>query len=280
MSIIQRGRGGYIEVSGQLEKAKHVRWAVLYSGKHDIAASDMLYIREQGKTRWSPMWCSYIETPDAKIMVDTGPDIDDMKEKFSHLKDSSWKPEDLVPSELTTAQQLEKIGVDPDEVNYVIYTHLHLDHTGGTRLFKKAKHIPQMTELRYAVKPDNFGANVYMQSEFLPLLDNFAPIEGDAMIVPGIYCFETPGHTPGSQVILVMPEKGQPWLLAGDACYLRESYVDEWPGGIVYDPAEFVISIRRQKEIVNKLNAKHYPGHDIDVLKEMKKAPEWQYNDY
>ena len=278
MSIVQkRGRGGYICVSDNLDKARHVKWAALDSGGMTNAKCDLTYLRGEGEVLWVPYWCSYIETPDAKIMIDTGLDLADTKERLS-----SWaKPGDIGQTpEQTVAKQLEKIGVYPDEIDIVIYTHLHFDHTGASRLFKKAKHIPQLAELRYAVKPDNFMESLYIQKEFIPLLDDFTPVDGDTMIVPGIYCFECPGHTPGSQAILVIPEKGQPWLLAGDACYLRENYENEWPPGIVWDPTEYVTSIRRQKEIITRLGAIHIPGHDPEVWKKMKKVPDWQYNDW
>lgn len=282
MSIIQRGRGEHIELYDQLKKVKNVKWAVLDSGGMNIPKSDVLYLQGQGETIRIPFWCSYVETPDARLIIDTGADIADITDALTNpAAPCAVRPEDFMQtSEQTVARQLAKLDVRPEEIDFVIYSHLHFDHTGAAKLFTNAKHICQLTELRYAVKPDRFMAPGYIQSEFMPLLDKFSPIEGDAMIVPGVYCFESPGHTPGLQVIAVVPEQGQPWLLAQDGCALVENYENEWPPGEVYDPAEFVISIRRQKEIVAKLNAKHYPGHDLNLFNMMRTAPEWQYNDY
>lgn len=282
MSIIKRGRGEHIELSSKFKKAKNMKWAVLDSGGMNIPKSDVLYLQGQGETLWLPFWCSYIETSDARLIIDAGADITDITHALINtVAPDALKPEDFMQtSEQTVKKQLAKLGVSPEEIDYVLYSHLHFDHTGAAKLFTNATHICQLTELRYAVKPDRFMAPGYIQSEFIPLLDKFNPIEGDAMIVPGVYCFESPGHTPGLQVIVLIPEKGEPWLLAQDGCDLVENYENEWPPGEVYDPAEFVISIRRQKEIVEKLNAKHYPGHDSKVFNMMRKAPEWQYDDY
>jgi len=278
--FIPSGRPG-LEVFHQLQKAKNVKWAVLDTGELGIWKTDLTYLRGQGdKKWWIPIWGSYIETPDAKIIVDCGQDPNDPEIK----KRISYQGIAFGPIKQTREQtyeyQLDKIGVKAEDINFVLYTHMHFDHTGATKLFTKAKHVPQMAELRYAAKPDPFMLISYCPSEYIPLLDLFEPIEGDAMIVAGVYCFSTPGHTPGTMSILVMPTKGQAFMLPGDCCYLRENFNDEWPPGFVYEPETFVASIRRQKRIVKELNATHWPSHDPEVFKELKKAPAWQYSDY
>jgi len=270
-----------LEVFPQLQKARNVKWAVLDSGLCGSWKTDLTYMRGQGEKKgWGPIWGSYIETPDAKIIVDCGqnPNNPEIKERIDH-KGISYGPLKQTIKQ-TFEYQLDKIGVKADDINIVLYTHLHFDHTGAAKLFTKAKHIVQLAELSYALKPDPFQLISYCPSEYIPILDLFEPIEGDAMIVPGVYCFSTPGHTPGHMSILVIPTKGQAFMLAGDASYLRENYIDEWPPGFVYEPATFVASIRRQKRICKEYNARHWSGHDPEEFKELKKAPEWQYNDY
>ena len=270
-----------LEVFPKLQKARNVKWAVLDTGECGCWKTDLTYLRGQGeRKRWGPVWGSYIETPDARIIVDCGlnrnnPEIKRMIEHkeipFGPIKQSVQQ---------TFEYQLDQLGVKAEDIEFVLYTHLHFDHTGAAKLFTKAKHIVQLEELRYAVKPDPFQLITYCPSDYIPILDLFEPIEGDTMIVPGVYCFSTPGHSPGHMSILITPEKGQAFMLAGDASYIRENYDDDWPPGLVYEPARFVASIRRQKRICREFNARHWCGHDPEEYKELKKAPEWQYNDY
>ena len=57
----------------------------------------------------------YVETPDARILFDTGPD-----------------PEDLISN-------AEALGIDLSSVDMVVISHEHGDHTGGLAVFEKWK---------------------------------------------------------------------------------------------------------------------------------------------
>jgi len=59
-----------------------------------------------------PKWGSvYLINEEKKALVDTGP----------------------ATSISTVLEGIKKLGVDPAEINYVIATHIHLDHAGGAR---------------------------------------------------------------------------------------------------------------------------------------------------
>lgn len=51
-------------------------------------------------------------------------------------------------------RQLDKLGIQPKDVNYVVHSHLHLDHAGGMSYFPDAVHVVQRDEIRYALWPD------------------------------------------------------------------------------------------------------------------------------
>ena len=79
--FIPSGRPG-LEVFHQLQKAKNVKWAVLDTGELGIWKTDLTYLRGQGDEKWwIPIWGSYIETPDAKIIVDCGKILTTQKSK-------------------------------------------------------------------------------------------------------------------------------------------------------------------------------------------------------
>ncbi len=119
------------------------------------------------------------------------------------------EPEDLLHA-------LQRLGIQADEVDAVITTHLHWDHAGGlTRrndlgklmpTFKKARHFVQRTEWDFALHPDVRSATGYYIDDFTPLADGNQSVEfleGDAEVFPGVHIRHVGGHTPGSQILVL-----------------------------------------------------------------------------
>lgn len=111
---------------------------------------------------------------------------------------------------------LKRLGIQPDEVDLVVTTHLHWDHAGGmTRrdaqgalelTFPRAKHFIQRSEWDFAVHPDVRSRPSYIFDDFTPLADGHKAVEfldGDAEVLPGIQIRHVGGHTPGSQVLIL-----------------------------------------------------------------------------
>ena len=111
---------------------------------------------------------------------------------------------------------LRRLGIQPDEVDAVVTTHLHWDHAGGlTRrseqgeielTFPKAKHFIQRSEWDFALSPDVRSRPSYIVDDFTPLADGHKAVEfldGDAEVLPGVHIRHVGGHTPGSQVLVL-----------------------------------------------------------------------------
>jgi N-acyl homoserine lactone hydrolase len=96
--------------------------------------------------------------------------------------------------------QLKRLGARPEDVRYVIYSHLHLDHAGGMSYFPKAIHVIQRDEIRYALWPDAWTRPVYCQNDFKDIhkLD-ILEIEGDCDLFDDgtLRLLKTPEHAPG-----------------------------------------------------------------------------------
>jgi glyoxylase-like metal-dependent hydrolase (beta-lactamase superfamily II) len=119
------------------------------------------------------------------------------------------EPEDMLHA-------LERLGIQPDEVDAVLTTHLHWDHAGGlTRrnergalelTFPKARHFVQRSEWDFALQPDVRSRPSYIVDDFTPLADGHKAVEfldGDAEVMPGVQIRHVGGHTPGSQVVIL-----------------------------------------------------------------------------
>ena len=124
---------------------------------------------------------------------------------------------------------LAALGVSPEQIDLVVFSHLHFDHAGGaTRLdeqgrlaivFPRARFVAQQGEWLDAVSglPELRGS--YPLENLLPLQDSgrLELIDGDVEIVPGLRSRVTGGHTRRHQS-LVFDSAGQTACFVGDLC--------------------------------------------------------------
>jgi len=117
---------------------------------------------------------------------------------------------------------LRELGHAPDDIRWVINTHLHFDHAGGDmyrqmvkegggsggdgggelRLsFPRATYVVQKRELDFARHTNERTAGSYVPHNFAGV--PFQLIDGEAEILPGVRGLPTPGHVPYHQSILV-----------------------------------------------------------------------------
>ena len=118
---------------------------------------------------------------------------------------------------------LAGLGLNPDDIDVVINSHLHPDHCGCNAFFRKATFLVHTDELAAARAPGSEAAG-YLAADW----DQPMPIEeiagqrdvfGDGRMV----LLPLPGHTPGSQGALAQLDRSGTFLLAGDTVSLRET---------------------------------------------------------
>ncbi|MFC2150343.1 MBL fold metallo-hydrolase [Calditrichota bacterium] len=127
--------------------------------------------------------------------------------------------------------ELANIGLYPEDIDIVVLSHLHYDHSGGgTKLtgdklaptFTNAVYYIQHTELEYAEHPEPGRSSDYKSEDWQPLLDSgcLEVINGEFEPVPGVELHVAPGHSTGHQVSLI---RGKEHLFfAGDLFAVRE----------------------------------------------------------
>ncbi len=107
---------------------------------------------------------------------------------------------------------LKKSGLFPEDINFVILTHLHTDHSAGSvkiengtmkPRFKNARYIVQKREWEHATKPNERTSAVYIVDRLMVLekAKQLNLVDGDSEILPGIKVVRTGGHTPGHQAV-------------------------------------------------------------------------------
>ena len=215
-----------------------------------------------------PITAFYIGGAKKKILVDTGGSAPEKTMPF-HMP-YSQKPEE------TLAFHLDQLGLHPDEIDIVINTHLHWDHCYNNSLFSKAKFYVQREELRYAAAPLPIhvigyeSQNIGMKPPFINC--KYEVIEGDMELVPGVSLIFTPGHSPGSQGVLVQTQNGKVFI-AGDTIPLYENWTGpsgfnlKLPHTVHVDLEAYYRTFARIEKIAAAGNCSIIPGHDELVFK-------------
>jgi len=131
---------------------------------------------------------------------------------------------------------LEGTGIAPEEVDTVVLTHLHGDHTSNNDLFPNAEVLAHVDEI-----PPR----------------GIEPVIEEGEICDGVGLIHTPGHTRGSMSVLVEAERT--YVMTGDALPTRENY-DRWiPPGLNFYPELALRSMRRIVDLADVI----VPGHDV-----------------
>lgn len=231
------------------------KWIVkaMKVGSITLDRSAMTHYKGKGETITVPIWCAGATDGTHKVLVDTG--IRDL-ETYRIAEPGVDQKEE----EQTIAAVKKNMGWDPEEVDIVINTHLHCDHSGSNGMFKNAKFYVQQTEWEEAFNPIipeapfydelSFGKTAvsYFQWEFL---------KGDAEILPGLKVITTPGHTRGHQSVLFDTEEGVV-CVTGDICNVAENINENLEPNIVVSVPDVYESFKKIRRIAQFI----LPGHE------------------
>jgi glyoxylase-like metal-dependent hydrolase (beta-lactamase superfamily II) len=167
-----------------------------------------------------------IETSHHKILVDTciGNNKQRMPYRDWHEMNTPW------------LQNLAQAGVSPDEIDFVMCTHLHVDHVGWNTQLKDGQWVPTFPNAKYIFSKvehdfwlqqrhknssESFAAvnNQTFDDSITPIMHLAELIEGDTELIADLLNIKpAPGHTPGSITIEVQ-DKGELGIFTGDICH-------------------------------------------------------------
>ena len=170
--------------------------ATLENVKRNAAALTPHFADENGRVRMS-VHAFMIESKGKRVVVDTCIGND--------------KPRDNPPWNMlqtTFLSDLKKGGFSPESINFVICTHLHVDHVGwNTRLvngrweptFPKARYLIGRTEWNHWSKEENKFVKDPIDDSVRPVIDAGLVdlVEPPEPVTDEVWLEGTPGHTPG-----------------------------------------------------------------------------------
>ena len=198
---------------------QHREW--LYPRQVDSASGNLI----------ASMHSWLIETGHHKILVDTciGNDKDRMPYRNWSRMHTPW------------LRNLVRTGVSPEEIDFVMCTHLHIDHVGwNTRLvdgnwvptFPNAKYVFARTEFEFwqqaRERTDNFNEvnKKTFDDSVLPIVDLAEMIDGEhELIADLVHLKPAPGHTPGSQCFKIKNT-----VVSGDTLFINGCGRVDLPG--------------------------------------------------
>jgi N-acyl homoserine lactone hydrolase len=176
----------------------------------------------------------------------------------------------------TITTQLAEIGLKATDIAYVAISHTHGDHIGNVRVFPNSTVLMQRAEYTWISSPDGPNDNVNQLKalarkllgtpEHLRLLDGDTDVFGDGSVT----LISTPGHTPGSQSLLVHLKNSGFIILSGDVVHLEENFERDTVPSLNTDKVASIASMERIKRIIATYKAKFFINHDkaeSDALK-------------
>ncbi len=183
-----------------------------------------------------------IRTRRHTIVVDTCLGNDKVRRRYAHL-DRRRAP---------YLDDLRTMGVDPAAVDFVLCTHLHIDHVGWNTRLENGRWVPTFPNARYLFSRTEFAhaareakdepqhSDGSFEDSVVPIVEagKAEMIEDAHTIADGLSIEPTPGHTPG-HVALALTSQGASAVLIGDVVHNPVQYaLPDWNSTFCLDPVQ------------------------------------------
>jgi N-acyl homoserine lactone hydrolase len=211
-----------------------------------------------------PIFAFLIEHPEGLIVVDTGETARVSQPGYFPW----WHPyyrygvREWVQPEEEIGPQMRAMGLDPNDVRWVLLTHLHTDHAGGLAHFPHAEHLLGRREYENDTGAMGMlrGFLIDMQPQPVAPFPSSYPVTqaGDVLFVP------TPGHTPGHLSVMVTISEVT-YFLAGDASYTQALMLAEQIDGVSTDRITARQTLVQVHAFCRATPTVYLPAHDPDT---------------
>lgn len=173
--------------------------------------------------------------------------------------------------------QLNIIGMTPDDIDFLALSHTHFDHSGHANVMHKSTWLVQGTEYDMITSDEIKNSENAGLYDAIKELKNIKRIEGDFDVFGDgtVVIKSMPGHTPGHQVLYLELTEHGPMLLTGDLYHLYENREHKRVPSFNYDVDQTLSSMDAFETFAKEKNAKVYLQHQKEDFNKMPKAPEY-----
>ncbi|QKS70124.1 N-acyl homoserine lactonase family protein [Paenalkalicoccus suaedae] len=234
-----------------------------------------------------PVYTVLIDHPEGKILFDTACNPNSMG------ADGRWGQitQKMFPIQMEEEcylhNRLEQLDVRPEDIKYVVASHLHLDHAGCLELFTNATIIVHEDELSGTLKTyaNNAKEGAYVWADIDAWIKNnlqwrqIKRTEDNLLLAEGIRVLNFgSGHAWGMIGLHIdMPDTGG-IILASDAIYTAESFGPPIkPPGIIYDSLGYSNAVEKIRKLAHETKSDVWFGHDANQFKQFRKSTEGYY---
>lgn len=201
-------------------------------------------------------WPILIKTSNFLAIIDTG-----LGNKLTDKQKLIYR----VRQEWDIISDLKSLGIEREDINYVILTHYDFDHAGGVVMkdkneefsltFPNAKHFLQKREWQDVTHPNRRSINTFWKINYETLSNSKALelIDGSFEIHEGLSVSLTAGHNSGHQVVYIK-SNGMTALHMGDLMPTHAHYNPLWV--MAYD--NYPLDSIKQKEILESWAVKEH----------------------
>lgn len=242
-------------MSGRFEIPSY-RVTAINLGNITLDKSAMTYMSGAGTTVTVPVWGAAVEGNGLKILVDTG--IGEPERYVPYHP--CWQEKDE-----TLEAALAELGWGFNDIDIVVNSHLHYDHSENNPKLPNARFFVSLREWEYAKAPIATQRWLYGHNwDRSPLsVMNYVLIDQDLYdVAPGIKTIETPGHSAGHQSVLIQTDEGL-LCVAGDAACFMENFTRPTPPGGLTSVEQGLASIEKMRRYADRI----FMNHDPEITK-------------
>lgn len=215
--------------------------------------------------------CFLVAHPKGTMMWDVGvaPDSD-------FKADGAPVQQGMIKVTKPLKPQLEAIGYEPKDIKYLAFSHYHIDHTANANMFAGSTWLVAQAErdIMFSDKPapvraeKNYSALKDSKTTILPATADY-DVFGDGTVI----IKQTPGHTPGHQVLFLKLPKTGPVLIAGDLYHYNEERFTDHVPSFEYNKEQSLASRAKIEEFLKTSGAQLWIEHDFAANAKLKKSP-------
>ncbi len=167
--------------------------------------------------------------------------------------------------------QLVKMEITPDSIDYLSVSHTHFDHIGNGNYFKNSAWIVDEKEYNWAFREKAYTKNYdsLRNSKRIFFKESYDVFKDSTVVI-----YSMPGHTPG-HTCLSIKLKDENLLLSGDLYHFIEQRKFKRVPTFNTDVEMTLQSMEQFEKLAKKLNAKVVIQHERTHFQKLPKYPKY-----